>query len=92
MDDDTPAAAAAAAASSSAEAWSGASAVVSSYSASGPGRFVANLPPGYHFLPTDAELVLHYLRPRLANHPLSLPIFFDECILHYHPDRLIGDY
>jgi hypothetical protein len=51
-----------------------------------------NLPPGYHFLPTDDELVVHYLRPRLANanHRLPLPIFVNERILNYHPDILIG--
>ncbi|RCV44659.1 hypothetical protein SETIT_9G392600v2 [Setaria italica] len=80
MEDDTPAAAAGAASASTAAACSG------------PGRFVVNLPPGYHFLPTDAELVLHYLRPRLTNHQLPLPTFFDERILHYHPDRLIEKY
>ncbi|CAL4931192.1 unnamed protein product [Urochloa decumbens] len=92
-DDDAPAAAAAPdAASASTAAWSAdaIAAAASFSSASGPGRFVLNLPPGYHFLPTNAELVLHYLRPRLANHRLPLPIFFDEHILHYHPDRLIA--
>ncbi|CAL4939596.1 unnamed protein product [Urochloa decumbens] len=92
-DDDAPAAAAAPdAASASTAAWSAdaIAAAASFSSASGPARFVLNLPPGYHFLPTNAELVLHYLRPRLANHRLPLPIFFDEHILHYHPDRLIA--
>jgi len=51
-----------------------------------------NLPSGYHFLPTDHELVVYYLRPRLAdaNHHLPLPIFVHERILNYHPDILIG--
>ncbi|CAN6294961.1 unnamed protein product [Urochloa humidicola] len=92
MDEDAPAgtAASAAASASDAAAWSGASAAASSSSASGlMRRFVLNLPPGYHFVPTNAELVLHYLRPRLANQRLPLPIFFDEHILRYHPDRLV---
>lgn len=57
-----------------------------------PAKLVLNLPPGYHFLPTDDELVVHYLRPRLAgNHRLPLPIFVNERILNYHPDVLIGN-
>ncbi|CAN6282885.1 unnamed protein product [Urochloa humidicola] len=95
MDEDAPAgtAASAAASASDAAAWSGASAAASSSSASGlMRRFVLNLPPGYHFVPTNAELVLHYLRPRLANQRLPLPIFFDEHILRYHPDRLVEKY
>jgi len=88
--DEAPAAAAAASAtavSASTAAWpSGATA--SSAASSGLRRFVLNLPPGYHFLPTDAELVLHYLRPRLANQPLPLPIFIDEHILRYHPSSV----
>ncbi|KAG0550977.1 hypothetical protein BDA96_01G384200 [Sorghum bicolor] len=53
-----------------------------------------NLPSGYHFLPTDDELVVYYLRPRLAdaNHHLPLPIFVHERILNYHPDILIEKY
>jgi len=57
-----------------------------------PAKLELNLPPGYHFLPTDDELVVHYLRPRLANanHRLPLPIFVNERILNYHQDKLIG--
>ncbi|XP_066350563.1 NAC domain-containing protein 2-like [Miscanthus floridulus] len=59
-----------------------------------PAKLELNLPPGYHFLPTDDELVVHYLRPRLANanHHLPLPIFVHERILNYHPDKLIEKY
>ncbi|CAN6306509.1 unnamed protein product [Urochloa humidicola] len=94
MDGDGAPAADAAASASTAGAWSGASAAASSSSpASGlMRRFVLNVPPGYHFVPTNAELVLHYLRPRLANQRLPLPIFFDEQILRYHPDRLVEKY
>ncbi|OEL26204.1 hypothetical protein BAE44_0012776 [Dichanthelium oligosanthes] len=92
--DDTPAAAAVASAAAAAPtaaalgmtaAWPGATAAASSW-------FVLNFPPGYHFLPTDAELVVDYLRPRLANQQLPLSIFFDERILDYHPARLIEKY
>ncbi|KAL6593777.1 hypothetical protein ACP70R_048678 [Stipagrostis hirtigluma subsp. patula] len=55
-------------------------------------RFVLKLVPGYHFLPTDAELVVHFLRPRLAGLPLPLPIFIDERVLDYHPEKLIEKY
>ncbi|TVU46881.1 hypothetical protein EJB05_06453 [Eragrostis curvula] len=55
-------------------------------------KFVLNLPPGYHFVPTDAELIVNFLRPRLENQKLPLPIFNDERILDYHPEQLIEKY
>ncbi|KAL6878303.1 hypothetical protein ACP4OV_012473 [Aristida adscensionis] len=51
--------------------------------------FVLNLPPGFHFLPTDAELILDYLRRRLAGLKSPLPIFIDEHVMDYHPEKLI---
>lgn len=54
-------------------------------------KFSLNLPPGFRFVPTDAELVLHFLRPKLAGQELPLPIFFDERVLDYHPDQLVGN-
>nr|CAB3495826.1 unnamed protein product [Digitaria exilis] len=92
--DDAPAAAAASEAASSSP-WPGdATTSVSSSSSptSGPRSFVPDLPPGYHFLPTHDELVVHYLRPRLAGQQLPLAVFFDERVLDYHPDRLIEKY
>ncbi|KAF8728787.1 hypothetical protein HU200_018066 [Digitaria exilis] len=91
MDDAPAAAAAAASEAASTSPWPGdASSVSSSSPTSGPRSFVPGLPPGYHFFPTHDELVVHYLRPRLAGQQLQLPIFFDERVLDYHPDRLIG--
>nr|CAB3500708.1 unnamed protein product [Digitaria exilis] len=93
MDDAPAAAAAAASEAASTSPWPGdASSVSSSSPTSGPRSFVPGLPPGYHFFPTHDELVVHYLRPRLAGQQLQLPIFFDERVLDYHPDRLIEKY
>ncbi|GJN07770.1 hypothetical protein PR202_ga25630 [Eleusine coracana subsp. coracana] len=55
-------------------------------------RFSLNLPPGFRFVPTDAELIVHFLRPKLAGEVLPLPIFFDERILDYHPEQLVEKY
>jgi hypothetical protein len=52
-----------------------------------------NLPLGYHFLPTHTELIVHYLRPKLSgvvNDELPLPIFFDEHVIAYRPEDLVG--
>uniref|UniRef100_A0A0D9VUD4 NAC domain-containing protein n=1 Tax=Leersia perrieri TaxID=77586 RepID=A0A0D9VUD4_9ORYZ len=40
-------------------------------------KFVLNLPAGFHFKPTDDELVVHFLRRKIAGQQMLLPIFID---------------
>ncbi|KAF7106670.1 hypothetical protein CFC21_107388 [Triticum aestivum] len=51
-------------------------------------RLVLNLPPGYHFAPTDMELIVHYLRRKMDGHPPHLPIFKDVPITDYRPEQI----
>ena len=53
-------------------------------------RSLLNLPPGYHFAPTDAELIVHYLRRKIAGLPPLLPIFIDEDVVGCHPEKITG--
>lgn len=49
------------------------------------------LPPGYHFAPTENELVVHYLRRKIAGLQPLLPIFFDVDNLNsYRPEQIVG--
>uniref|UniRef100_A0ACD5XLT7 Uncharacterized protein n=1 Tax=Avena sativa TaxID=4498 RepID=A0ACD5XLT7_AVESA len=49
--------------------------------ASSGARTLLKLPPGYHFAPTDEELIVHYLRRRINGFPQLLPIFKDVASL-----------
>ncbi|WVZ49732.1 hypothetical protein U9M48_001063, partial [Paspalum notatum var. saurae] len=42
----------------------------------------SELPPGFHFRPTDEELILHYLRNRATAVPCPAPIFGDDVDKH----------
>ncbi|KQK21557.1 hypothetical protein BRADI_1g61525v3 [Brachypodium distachyon] len=54
-------------------------------------RFMLKLPPGYHFAPTENELVVHYLRRKIAGLQPLLPIFFDVDNLNsYRPEQIVG--
>ncbi|XP_061358306.1 NAC transcription factor 47 [Gastrolobium bilobum] len=45
----------------------------------------SNLPPGFRFHPTDAELILHYLRKKLASIPLPVSIIAEVDIYKLDP-------
>ncbi|KAF7099337.1 hypothetical protein CFC21_100977 [Triticum aestivum] len=54
----------------------------------GKQRLVLSLPPGYHFAPTDVELIVHYLRRKMDGHPPHLPVFKDVPITDYRPEQI----
>ena len=47
--------------------------------------------PGYHFLPTDEELLDVYLRGKIEGRKPPLEIFTDVNFLDWDPDKLIGN-
>lgn len=50
-----------------------------------------NLPPGFRFHPTDEELILHYLRKKVASIPLPAnSIIADINIYKFAPWELPG--
>jgi hypothetical protein len=51
-----------------------------------------NLPPGFRFHPTDAELILHYLRKKIASIPLPVSIIAEVDIYKLDPWDLPGSY
>ncbi|CAM0874344.1 unnamed protein product [Alopecurus aequalis] len=46
--------------------------------------------PGYHFVPTDMELLDVYLRRKIQGLKLPLDIFMDVKFLEWEPDKLIA--
>jgi hypothetical protein len=49
-----------------------------------------NLPPGFHFFPSDEDLVVHFLRRKAANIPCR-PDIIPTVLLHrYDPWELNG--
>ncbi|KAL5058919.1 hypothetical protein RYX36_030523 [Vicia faba] len=48
----------------------------------------SNLPPGFRFHPTDAELILHYLRKKIASIPLPVSIIAEVDIYKLDPWEL----
>jgi len=50
------------------------------------------LPPGFRFHPTDEELILHYLRKRVASTPLPVSIIAEVDIYKFDPWELPGIY
>ena len=50
----------------------------------------APLPPGFRFHPTDEELILHYLRKKLASTPLPVSIIAEVDIYKFDPWELPG--
>jgi len=49
-----------------------------------------NLPPGFHFFPSDEDLVVHFLRRKVANLPCR-PDIVPTILLHrYDPWELNG--
>ncbi|KAI4973993.1 hypothetical protein ZWY2020_041774 [Hordeum vulgare] len=55
-------------------------------------RSAVNLPLGYHFAPTDEELIVHYLRRKMDGHPPHLPIFKDVPVIHYRPEQITEEF
>ncbi|KAI3784618.1 hypothetical protein L1987_43720 [Smallanthus sonchifolius] len=57
-----------------------------------PAAKTLQMPIGYRFCPTDEELIIHYLRPKVFSFPLPAPAIMhsDNLFLH-HPSRLPGD-
>jgi len=49
-----------------------------------------NLPPGFRFHPTDEELILHYLRKKVASIPLPVSIIAEVDIYKFDPWELPG--
>lgn len=47
-------------------------------------------PAGYHFLPTDEELLDVYLRAKIDGREPPLDVFMDVDILDWHPALLLG--
>ncbi|XP_057437669.1 NAC transcription factor 47 [Lotus japonicus] len=50
----------------------------------------SNLPPGFRFHPTDEELILHYLRKKVASIPLPVSIIAEVDIYKLDPWELPG--
>ncbi|MED6167815.1 hypothetical protein PIB30_006095 [Stylosanthes scabra] len=48
----------------------------------------SNLPPGFRFHPTDEELILHYLRKKVASIPLPVSIIAEVDIYKLNPWEL----
>ncbi|KAJ4848077.1 hypothetical protein Tsubulata_015473 [Turnera subulata] len=48
------------------------------------------LPPGFRFHPTDEELILHYLRKKVASTPFPVSIIADVDIYKFDPWELPG--
>ncbi|XP_058103351.1 NAC transcription factor 29-like [Magnolia sinica] len=51
-----------------------------------------SFPPGYRFAPTDAELLVHYLKNKNLGHPLPIDIIPECNIYKYNPDQLLCDF
>ncbi|KAL0428129.1 UNVERIFIED_CONTAM: NAC domain-containing protein 10 [Sesamum latifolium] len=55
-------------------------------------RSAMNLPIGYRFLPTDDELIVHYLKRKVYNQPQpynNIPTFN---LYEFTPENLCGTY
>jgi hypothetical protein len=49
-----------------------------------------DLPPGFHFFPSDEDLVVHFLRRKAANLPCRPDIIPTVLLQHYNPWELNG--
>lgn len=50
------------------------------------------LPPGFRFHPTDEELVVHYLKKKIASAPLPVTIIAEIDLYKFDPWELPGIY
>nr|XP_043639566.1 NAC domain-containing protein 1-like [Erigeron canadensis] len=55
--------------------------------------YASSLGPGYRFCPTDSELIVYYLKPKIERqiHP-RFARFYDVNIYDYHPKELAAKY
>ncbi|CAL9088301.1 unnamed protein product, partial [Musa textilis] len=53
---------------------------------------IGQFPAGFHFVPTDAELICHYLQAKLDGDDLSYEAFIDVKLYDYHPADLVEKY
>ncbi|PSR91070.1 NAC transcription factor [Actinidia chinensis var. chinensis] len=51
-----------------------------------------DLPPGYRFVPTDTELVVHYLFNKVSHKPLPGNMIIAINIYDFHPQQLALKY
>ncbi|KAL6145678.1 hypothetical protein ACLB2K_056363 [Fragaria x ananassa] len=51
-------------------------------------EYFRSLPPGYRFNPTDQELILYYLKPKILNQPLPRNRIHERNIYQFHPRKL----
>ncbi|XP_058007955.1 NAC transcription factor 29-like [Hevea brasiliensis] len=49
-----------------------------------------SFPPGYRFRPLDGELVVHYLKNKIANQPLPPNKIMEVKLYEYNPEKLAG--
>ncbi|KAL0370352.1 UNVERIFIED_CONTAM: NAC transcription factor 56 [Sesamum angustifolium] len=52
--------------------------------------FRGNYPPGFHFMPSDAELILEYLKKRIQNLPIPISEICEVNLYQYNPQHLAG--
>lgn len=53
-------------------------------------EFLDSFPPGIRFIPTDEELVCHYLINKVLNKPMSPNRIYEVDIYNYNPEQLAG--
>ncbi|KAL0418500.1 UNVERIFIED_CONTAM: NAC domain-containing protein 18 [Sesamum radiatum] len=54
--------------------------------------FRGNYPPGFHFMPSDAELILEYLKKRIQNLPIPISEICEVNLYQYNPQHLAAMY
>ncbi|KAJ3678242.1 hypothetical protein LUZ60_002045 [Juncus effusus] len=57
-----------------------------------PNGKIISLPPGFRFDPTDQELLVHYLKPKILSFPLPADIIPEIELRKYDPWDLPGTY
>ncbi|XP_027155842.1 NAC domain-containing protein 16-like [Coffea eugenioides] len=55
-------------------------------------NFLDSMPRGYRFCPTDEELIVHYLRKRIAKAPLPLNRIHEANVYGHNPQELTNRY
>ncbi|CAL9052432.1 unnamed protein product [Musa banksii] len=53
---------------------------------------ISQFPAGFHFVPTDGELIGHYLRAKLDGEDVQYKAFNDVKLYDYHPADLVEKY
>jgi No apical meristem (NAM) protein len=59
-------------------------------SSSGSHHHQPQLPPGFRFHPTDEELLVHYLKRKVASAPLPIAIIAEVDLYKFDPWELPG--